>query len=186
MFVSLSSHFSVDSSVCPACAFESFHSPSFLLLLRYLSFNSLFLRPTLTLSLPLSVPLPLSVSVSLSVSLSLSLSLSLSFSLSQSLSLSIFLFLLLGLRMIGGANDGSIHVWQERKVYSRPDLLIRVAHPPGTVVTSVTISPNGYACADWDFFFWYLSFSPALESSSCTSFTFTSLSIQQNCRNLFL
>ena len=50
--------------------------------------------------------------------------------------------------MIGGANDGSIHVWQERKVYSRPDLLIRVAHPPGTVVTSVTISPNGYACAD--------------------------------------
>ena len=180
MFVSLSSHFSVDSSVCPACAFESFHSPSFLLLLllRYLSFNSLFLRPTLTISLPLSVPLPLSVSVSLNLSLSISLNLSLSISLSQSLSLnlslspslslslshslslslslplslnlslSIFLFFLLGLRMIGGANDGSIHVWQERKVYSRPDLLIRVAHPPGTVVTSVTISPNGYACAD--------------------------------------
>ena len=89
MFVSLSSHFSVDSSVCPACAFESFHSPSFLLLLlRYLSFNSLFLRPTLTLSLPLSVPLPLSVSVSLNLSLSISLNLSLSISLSQSLSLS--------------------------------------------------------------------------------------------------
>ena len=46
--------------------------------------------------------------------------------------------------MVGGANDGSIHVWQERKVYSKPDLLIRLAHPQGTVVTCVIVSPNGY------------------------------------------
>ena len=49
-----------------------------------------------------------------------------------------------GLRMVGGANDGSIHVWQERKVYSKPDLLIRLAHPQGAVVTCVIVSPNGF------------------------------------------
>ena len=46
--------------------------------------------------------------------------------------------------MIGGANDGSIHIWQERKSYSKPDLLIRLAHTVGSLVTCVTVSPNGY------------------------------------------
>lgn len=50
---------------------------------------------------------------------------------------------LAGLRMIGGANDGSIHIWQERKVYSKPDLLIRLAHPVGSLVTSVLTSSTG-------------------------------------------
>lgn len=45
--------------------------------------------------------------------------------------------------MIGGANDGSIHIWQERKVYSKPDLLMRTAHPIGTLVTSVMTSSTG-------------------------------------------
>jgi WD40 repeat protein len=30
-----------------------------------------------------------------------------------------------GNKMIGGAADGSIHIWNVRKVYSRPDIVIR-------------------------------------------------------------
>ena len=55
-----------------------------------------------------------------------------------------YLYSSTGLRMIGGANDGSIHIWQERKSYSKPDLLIRLAHTVGSLVTCVTVSPNGY------------------------------------------
>jgi WD40 repeat protein len=65
-------------------------------------------------------------------------------SLQLILSLSVLsLSLLTGLRMVGGANDGSIHIWQERKVYSKPDLLIRLAHTVGSLVTSVLTSSTG-------------------------------------------
>lgn len=48
--------------------------------------------------------------------------------------------------MIAGAADGSIQIWLVRKVYSRPDVLIRPAHglPGGSdvAVTSVVVSPT--------------------------------------------
>lgn len=43
--------------------------------------------------------------------------------------------------MIGGAADGSIQIWNARKVYSRPDVIIRPAHGDGVAVISVVISP---------------------------------------------
>lgn len=55
--------------------------------------------------------------------------------------------------MIGGANDGSIHIWQERKVYSKPDLLIRTAHPIGTLVTSVMTSSTGWVIRTSNYYF---------------------------------
>lgn len=51
-----------------------------------------------------------------------------------------------GNRMIGGASDGSIQIWISRKVYSRPDVLIRPAHVGADggeiAVISVVVSPT--------------------------------------------
>lgn len=44
--------------------------------------------------------------------------------------------------MIGGASDGSIQIWISRKVYSRPDVIIRPAHGEGVAVTCVMMSPT--------------------------------------------
>ena len=32
-----------------------------------------------------------------------------------------------GDKMIGGAADGSVHIWKQKKIYARPDLTIRPA-----------------------------------------------------------
>jgi WD40 repeat protein len=47
--------------------------------------------------------------------------------------------------LVGGAQEGSVHLWNDRNgkgTNSRPDLVIRSAHP-GTDVTSVEFSPSG-------------------------------------------
>jgi WD repeat-containing protein 70 len=52
-----------------------------------------------------------------------------------------------GTKMIGGAADGSLHIWIERKTYTRADAVIRPAHAPDRVVTCVVVSPNGQLLA---------------------------------------
>lgn len=47
-----------------------------------------------------------------------------------------------GNRMIAGAADGSIQMWMSRKVYSRPDVIIRPAHGDNVAVTCVAMSPT--------------------------------------------
>lgn len=47
-----------------------------------------------------------------------------------------------GNRMVGGASDGSIQIWVTRKVYSRPDVLMRPAHTQDVAVTAVVMSPT--------------------------------------------
>lgn len=44
-----------------------------------------------------------------------------------------------GTRMIGGACDGSIHIFNEKKVYNRCDMVIRPGHSPSSMVTSVLL-----------------------------------------------
>ena len=56
--------------------------------------------------------------------------------------------------IVGGAQDGSVHLWNDRNAKgtnSRPDLVIRSAHP-GTDITSVEFSPSGrqLACRGYD------------------------------------
>jgi hypothetical protein len=47
-----------------------------------------------------------------------------------------------GSRMIGGAADGSIQMWTTRKVYSRPDVIIRPGHGENVSVVCVVLHPT--------------------------------------------
>lgn len=50
-----------------------------------------------------------------------------------------------GKRIIGGAADGSIHIFNEKKIYSRADIIIK--HPQGHIssaITSILFSKNDY------------------------------------------
>eukprot|EP01038_Epipyxis_sp_PR26KG_P011937 gene11937-15978_t len=47
-----------------------------------------------------------------------------------------------GEKMIGGATDGSIHIWNQKKVYSRADVIIRLDISGGSNVICVTVSPD--------------------------------------------
>jgi hypothetical protein len=40
---------------------------------------------------------------------------------------------------VGGAADGSIHIWRNKKLINRCDLVIRPAHHSATAVSSVNI-----------------------------------------------
>lgn len=49
-----------------------------------------------------------------------------------------------GNRMVGGAADGSIHVFFERKIYGRADVTIRPGHSPTATVTSVLLARDDF------------------------------------------
>lgn len=52
-----------------------------------------------------------------------------------------------GTKMVGGASDGSVHVWLERKVYSRPDLVLRADCCSKAMLTAVTVAVDSRTLA---------------------------------------
>ena len=50
----------------------------------------------------------------------------------------------LGSRMVGGGADGSVHVFFERKIYGKADIIIRPCHAPTATVTSVLLAKDDY------------------------------------------
>jgi WD40 repeat protein len=49
-----------------------------------------------------------------------------------------------GKRIIGGAVDGSIHIFNEKKVYSRADIIIKHAQGHNSAISSILFSKNDY------------------------------------------
>lgn len=43
---------------------------------------------------------------------------------------------------MAGACDGSVHIWNERKIYSRADIILRPAHALGTTLCCVSMSSD--------------------------------------------
>jgi WD40 repeat protein len=44
--------------------------------------------------------------------------------------------------MIGGASDGSIHIWNVKRQYQRADIIIQTAHSSESSVLSICPSPT--------------------------------------------
>ena len=73
----------------------------------------------------------------------------------------------IGNRILGGASDGSIHIWNERKSYSRADIILRGDYA-SQLISSVVISPDGSLLA-----------ARALEDNCVLVWDFASISTSQ-------
>lgn len=72
------------------------------------------------------------------------------------------IYFILGQKLIGGTSDGSIQIFFEKKIFSRPDIVIRPAHRIDTSIISLTVSSDGDLLAsrgstDETVFVWNLS-----------------------------
>ena len=72
-----------------------------------------------------------------------------------------YIYTLIGQKILGGAADGSIHIWNHKKTFSRPDYILR--HPynnTNTIITNLTIASDNTTlaarCSDGTLFIWDL------------------------------